>query len=88
MLRAVTSLRSVCYKWRKTCKTLYDKVRYVPNVLFSEILSVFFDLYAQVLAFYVFQWPFLSEFSGFNYFSMKWLYGPRLKHVCGFQPFC
>ena len=28
---AVISLRSNWYHWRKLCKTLYEKVRYVPN---------------------------------------------------------
>ena len=55
-------------------------------VLFSGILYIFFDLYARVLGFSVFQWTFLSEVSGFRKFAMKWSYNPHMNHVFGFWP--
>ena len=57
-------------------------------LLLSNVLSVFFDLYAQVLGFSVFQLIFLSEVSGFGKFARKLFSNPHLKHVFGFQPLC
>ena len=52
----------------------------------SGILSIFSDLYAQVLGFHVFQWNFLSEVYGFGKFAMKWFSNPHLKHIFAFWP--
>ena len=52
----------------------------------SGVLYMFVDMYARVLEFYVFQWTFLSEVSGFGKFVMKWSSDPHLKHIFGFQP--
>ena len=53
-------------------------------VLFSDILSIFVDLYAHFLGFSVFQWSLLPKVSGFRKFAMKWSSHPFLKHVFGF----
>ena len=44
----------------------------LSSVLFSDVLSICFDLYARVLTFSVFQWTYLSEVSGFGKFAIKW----------------
>ena len=49
-------------------------------------LIYFFDLYAQVLGFSVFQWTFLSEVFGSGEFAVKWSSDLHLKHVSGFWP--
>ena len=56
------------------------------SVIFSYIWSIFFDLYAQVLGFSVFQWNLLSKVFGFGKFVMKWSSDPHLKHLFGFRP--
>ena len=54
-------------------------------VLFSEILSIFVDLYAQVLGFSMFQWNLFSKLYGFGK-VIKLSYNPRLKHAFGLRP--
>ena len=56
--------------------------------LFSNVLSILFDLYAWFLGFSAFQWTFLSKVSGFRTFAMKWSSDPHLKHVFGFWLLC
>ena len=55
-------------------------------VLFPSVLSIFLDLYAQILGFSVFQWDFISKVSGFGKFAIKLSSDPHLKHVSGFRP--
>ena len=50
--------------------------------MFSDVLSIFINLYAKVLGFSVFQWNLLFEVYGFGKFAPD----PHLKHVFGFQP--
>ena len=56
------------------------------SVLFTNVLSIFVDLYLQVLGFSMFHWTFLSEVFGFGKFAMKWSSDPHLKQVSGFRP--
>ena len=44
-------------------------------------LIYFFDLYAQVLGFSMFQWTFFSEVYEFGKFEMRWSSNPHLKQV-------
>ena len=53
-------------------------------ILLSGVLSIFVDLYAQVLGF-LFQYNLFSEVSGFRKFAIKWSSDPHLKFVFGFQ---
>ena len=53
-------------------------------VLLSDILSNFFDLYARVLCFYVFQWTLFYEVSGLRKMVIQWCYDTHLKHLFGF----
>ena len=57
-------------------------------ILLSDILSIYFDLYALFLGNSVFQWTFFSKVSGFRNFAMNWSSDTHLKHVFGFQPLC
>ena len=56
------------------------------SVLFYDVLSIFINLYGQVLCFYTFQWNLLSEVSGFGKCAMKWSSNPHLKHIFGLRP--
>ena len=58
------------------------------SVILSEVLSIFADLYAQVLGFYVLQWNLFPKVSGFGKFTMKWPYNPNMKHLFGFKLLC
>ena len=58
------------------------------SVIFSNYLSLFVDLYAQVFDFSTFQWNILYEFSGFEKSVIQWSSDPNMKHVFGFRLLC
>ena len=55
------------------------------SVLLSCDLYILFNIYTQVLDFYVFQWTLLIKVSGFRQFMMMWSSDPHLKEKFGFQ---
>ena len=54
------------------------------SVLLSDSLYILFDIYAQVLDFYAFQWTLFSDCSGFGKYAIQKSYDPHMKHIYGF----
>ena len=50
-------------------------------LLLSGAFSIFVNIYAQVLGFYVFQWTFPPEVSSFGKKLMRWFSDPHLKRM-------
>ena len=62
----------------------YIFIDWLWSVLFFEVLSIFVNMYAQVLGFYLFHWNLLFEMSCFEQLAIKWSSDPHLKHILGF----
>ena len=66
----------------------YTFCELLSYVVFSDVLSIFVNIYAWVIFFSIFQQTFLSEVSGFRKFTIKWSSDPHLKGIFAFWPLC